>query len=221
MWVRIDGPPITTGLRGSIGRLWVTQTAGKSAGCDGDAMVRPPLELLDSFCRQMSKKTLRRCCLLGTQFYIVAYNGTVDCQTKRPERRKGKPHRSSRLHVLRFSIRLCMLTVAAMASWPFSVDADTKRPFVVIVPPMRPPSPAERAVPAQPALQWAPPPAMGLTPGLRSPTALCYAGANVCPLTQPEHIGGACTCGTAGGPIPGRALIPPSYDISSILRRTN
>jgi hypothetical protein len=171
----------------------------------------------------MSKKTLCRCCMLGIQFYIVGYNGTVDWQTEWPERRMSKPHPSSRLHVLRFCMRLCMLTVAAMVSWPFSVDADTGRPppIVVIVPPVRPPSPPERAIPAQPALQWAPPVAAGLMPGLRSPTALCYAGANVCPLTQPGHIGESCTCGTADGPLLGRALIPASHDISGILRRTN
>ena len=50
------------------------------------------------------------------------------------------------------------------------------------------PTSSER-FPAQPPLQWAPPPAMGLTPGLRSPTARCYAGADVCPLAQPEHVG--------------------------------
>ena len=95
----------------------------------------------------MSKKTLCRCCLLGIQFYIVGYNGTVDWQTEWPERRMSKPHPSSRLHVLRFCMRLCMFTVAAMVSWPFSVDADTGRPppIVVIVPPVRPPSPPERA----------------------------------------------------------------------------
>ena len=184
-------------------------------------MVRPPLELPGNFRRHMSKKTLCRRCLLGIQFYIVGYDGTVDWQTKRPERRVSKPHPSSCLHVVRFCIRLCMLTAAAMASWPFSVDADTGRSFVVIMPPVRPPSPPERAVPPQPPLQWAPPPAMGLTPGLRSPKALCYAGANVCPLTQPEHIGESCTCGIEGRTLPGRALIPPSHDISSILRRTN
>jgi hypothetical protein len=186
-----------------------------------DAVVRPPLELRDNLCRHMSKKTPSRRCLLGIQPYIVGYSGTVDWQTKWPERRVSKPHPSSCLHGVRFCIRLCMLTGAALVSWPFSVGADIGRPFVVIVPPVRPPSPPERTVPAQPALQWAPPLAMGLTPGLRSPTARCYAGANVCPLTQPEHIGESCTCGIEGRPLPGRALIPPSHDISSILRRTN
>jgi hypothetical protein len=150
---------------------------------------------------------------------IAVPYGTVDWQTKRPKRRMSKPHPCSRLHILRFCMRFCMLTAVGMVSWPCSVDADTGRSFVVIMPPMRPPSPPERAVPAQPTLQSAPPAAMGLTPGLRSPTALCYAGANVCPLTQPEHIGEPCTCGT-GGPLLGRTLIPPSHDISGILRHT-
>ena len=196
--------------------LLVDGSPRRRIGSQQDAMVGPPLELPDNFCRHMSKKTPCRRCLLGIQLYIVGYSDTVDWRTKRPERRVSKPHPSSCLHVLRF----CMLG-AAMVSWPFSVDADTGRPFVVIVPPVRPPSPPERAIPAQPAFQWAPPFAMGLTPGLRSPTARCYAGANVCPLMQPEHIGESCTCGIEGRPLPGRALIPPSHDISSMLRRTD
>jgi hypothetical protein len=211
MWVRLDRPPIT-GLRDSIARLWVTSTARKSPGFDGQAAARIARQFLPP---HVQKDTLPL--LSGkTTILLSRDNGTVYWQTKRPECRTSKPHPSSRLHVLRF----CMLAVAGMASWPFSVDADTHRPFVVIVPPVRPPSPPERAVPAQPALQWAPPPAIGLTPGLRSPTALCYAGANVCRLTQPEHIGEPSTCGT-GGPLVGRTLIPPSHDISGTLRHAN
>jgi hypothetical protein len=201
--------------------LLVDGSPRRRIGSHQDAMVRPPHELPDNLCRQMSKKTPSRRCLPRIQPYIVGYSGTVDLQTKRPERRVSKPRPSSCLHGVRFCIRLCILTASAMASCLSSVDADTGRPLVVIVPPVRPPSPPKRAVPAQPALQWAPPLAMGLTPGLRSPTARCYAGSNVCPLTQPEHIGESCTCGTEDRPLPGRALIPPSHDISSILRRTN
>jgi hypothetical protein len=215
MWVTIDGPPFT-GLRGSIARLWVTQTARKSPGFDGQATARIARQFLPP---HVQKDTLPLLSVRNTTLHCWD-NGTVDWQTKRPEHRMSKPHPSSRLHVLRFFMRLCMLTAAGTASWPVSVDADTVRPFVVIVPPVRPPSPPERAVPAQPALQWAPPPAMGLTPGLRSPTALCYAGANVCPLMQPDQIGEPCTCGT-GGPLLGRALIPPSHDISGMLRHTD
>ena len=193
MWVSLDRPPIIV-LRGSIARPWTTPTARKSPGFDGQAAARIARQFLPP---HVQKDTLPLLSVRNTILHCWD-NGTVDWQTKRPERRMSKPHPSSRLHVLRFCMRLCMLTVAGMASWPFSVDADTGRPppLVVIVPPVRPPSPPERAVPAQPALQWAPPPAMGLTPGLRSPTALCYAGANVCPLTQPEHIGEPCTCGS-------------------------
>jgi hypothetical protein len=191
---------------------------GLSLLLDGQAAVwiarqfLPPHVQKDTLPLLSVRNTILHCC----------GNGTVDWQTKRPERCMSKPHPNSRLHVLRFCMRLCTLTVAVMASWPFPVDADTGRPLplVVIMPPVRPPSPPELAVPAQPALQWAPPPAMGLTPGLRSPTALCYAGADVCPLTQPEHIGKPCTWGT-GGPLLGRTLIPPSHDISGPLRHTN
>ena len=201
--------------------LLVDGSPRRRVGSHQDAMVRPPLELPCNFCRHMSKKTPGRGCLVGIQLYFVGYCGTVDWQPKRSERRVSKPNPSSCLHGVRFCIRLCILTAAAMASWLSPVDADTGRPLVVIVPPARPPSPPERTVPAQPALQWAPPLAMGLTPGLRSPTARCYAGPNVCPLTQPEHIGESCTCGMEGRPLPGRALIPPSHDISSMILRTN
>jgi hypothetical protein len=201
--------------------LLVDGSPRRRIGSHQDAMVRPPHELPCNFGRHMSKKTPGRGCLVGIQLYIVGYSGTVDWQTKRPERRVSKPNTSSCLHGVCSCIRLCMLTATAMTSWLSPVDADTGRPLVVIVPPVRPPSPPERAVPAQPALQWAPPLAMGLTPGLRSPTARCYAGPNVCPLTQPEHIGESCTCGMEGRPLPGRALIPPSRDISSMILRTN
>ena len=83
-------------------------------------------------------------------------------------------------------VRICMLIAAATASWPVLAGADTGHVVVVIVPSFRPESPPPPRFPAQPPLQWAPPPAMGLTPGLRPPTARCYAGANVCPLAQPE-----------------------------------
>jgi hypothetical protein len=68
-------------------------------------MVRPPLELPDNLCRHMSKKTPSRRCLLGIQPYIVGYSGTIDWQTKRPERRVSKPHPSSCLHGVRFFLR--------------------------------------------------------------------------------------------------------------------
>jgi hypothetical protein len=53
-------------------------------------------------------------------------------------------------------------------------------------------------------------PCAGPDPGIPSPTARCYAGNNVCPLTQADNVGQSCTCGTTMG----RALIPPSHDIS-------
>jgi len=214
VWVRLDRPPIT-GLRGSIASLWVTPTA-RVARIRWSGRRANGRQFLPS---HVQKDTLP---LLSVKKTILHSqdNGPVDWQMKRPKPHMSKPHLSSRLHISRFCMRLCMLTAVGMASWPCSVGADTNRTFVVIMPPVRPPSPPERAVPAQPTLQWAPPPAMGLTPGLRSPTALCYAGASVCPLTQPEHIGEPCTCGT-GGPLLGRTLIPPSHDISGTLRHTN
>ncbi len=52
---------------------------------------------------------------------------------------------------------------------------------------------------------------MGAIPGLRSPTARCYAGGRDCPLEQPDRVGEPCSC---GGALLGRALIPPSHDIT-------
>ena len=114
-------------------------------------------------------------------------------------------------------VRICMLIAAATASWPVFAGADTGHVVVVIVPSFRPESPPPPRFPAQPPLQWAPPPAMGLTPGLRPPTARCYAGANVCPLAQPEQAGAYCSCDATEG----RALIPPSHDVTGRPLRTN
>ncbi len=108
------------------------------------------------------------------------------------------------------SVRDCILIAAAMMLWPLSTDADTRQVFVVIVPQVRQPRPPPPIFPAQPPLQWAPPYSLGLTPGRRSPSARCYAETQVCPLSQPEHVGEACTCGMTTG----RALIPPSHDIA-------
>ena len=118
-------------------------------------------------------------------------------------------------------VRIRLLTTAAAVSWPVFAGADTGHVAVVIVPSFRPAGPPPPRFPAQPPLQWAPPPEMGLTPGLRSPSARCYAGANVCPLAQPEHVGASCSCGTTTGPTAGRALIPPSHDITGRAFRTN
>src|SRR5580692_4232783 len=115
-------------------------------------------------------------------------------------------------------VRVCVLIAATMLSWPLSATAetghsfvvDTGHSFVVIVPSFRSPNPRPRAVPAQPAWEWAPTPPLGLTPGIPSPAARCYARTDVCPLTQAGNIGQACTCGTTTG----HALIPPSHDIS-------
>src|ERR1700722_18412426 len=114
----------------------------------------------------------------------------------------------------RFWVRVRMLVAAAMASWPLSAGADTEHVVVVVIPTFRSASPPPPEFPTQPALQWAPPSAIGLTPGLRTPPARCYAGANVCPLAQPGHVGASCSCGTAAGATEGRALIPPSHDIT-------
>ncbi len=115
----------------------------------------------------------------------------------------------------RFWVRLWLFSAAAIMPWPLPADADPSHLFVVIVPPARRPSPPPAPnFPPQAPLQWAPHPSQGLTPGRRSPTARCYAGAYVCPLTRPEHVGQPCTCGTPSGTLQGRALIPPSRDIS-------
>src|ERR1700730_6769372 len=106
------------------------------------------------------------------------------------------------------SVRDCLLFAAAMMLWPLSTDADTRQVFGVIVPRARRPAPPPPMFSAQPPLQWAPPYSLGLTPGRRSPTARCYAGTQVCPLSRPEHVGEACACGITAG----RALIPPSQD---------
>jgi hypothetical protein len=113
-----------------------------------------------------------------------------------------------------FWVRVRMLVAGAMVSWACSAAADTRPPVVVIMPPPRPSSPPPAAFSAQPALQWAPRPAVGLTPGVRSPTPLCYADAHVCPLAQPEHVGESCICGAVPGGTVGRALIPPSHDVA-------
>ena len=113
-------------------------------------------------------------------------------------------------------LQLSMLGVVAVTSWPLSADADARHLFVVIMPPARQPSPPPPpSFSSQAPLQWAPPLSLGLTPGRRSPTALCYADTYVCPLTQPERVGETCTCGTPSGLLQGRALIPPSRDIGA------
>jgi hypothetical protein len=123
MRVSLDRPPIIV-RRGSIARPWVTPAARKPPGFDGQAAARiarpfvPPHVQKDTLPLLPVRNTILHC----------RDNGVVDWQMKRPERRMIKPHPSSRLHVLRFCMRLCMLTVAGMASRPFSVDADTGRP---------------------------------------------------------------------------------------------
>ncbi len=105
-------------------------------------------------------------------------------------------------------VRLGILVAAAMVPPPVSAH---DRTFVVIVPaPPRPSPPPPRIFSPQPPLQWMPPPALGLTPGIPSPTARCYAGRYVCTAAQPEHLGERCTCATSRGPVTGQILIPPS-----------
>jgi hypothetical protein len=119
-------------------------------------------------------------------------------------------------------VRLCALVSAAMMAWPpCFADADPRNPVVVIVPQVRLPSQQPLHVPTQPALQWAPPPAMGLTPGPRSPAPRCYAGTTVCPLERPEQVGKGCSCNTASGVRTGRALIPPVRDAAGHPGRTD
>jgi hypothetical protein len=88
-------------------------------------------------------------------------------------------------------VRHCTLVAVAMMVWPPRfADAGPPNPVVVILPPARPPSSQARTFPAQPALQWAPPPAMGLTPGTRSPAPRCYAGPTICPLARLRGFAG-------------------------------
>jgi hypothetical protein len=135
-------------------------------------------------------------------------------------------YRTERLMSLRMpahsDVRPTVLVVAAMLVWPpCFAYADTRNPVVVIVPQVRLPSQQPPAFPRQPAQQWSPPPAMGLTPGVRSPAALCYAGTAVCPLERPELVGKGCTCNTASGLRVGRALIPPVRDPAGKPERTD
>lgn len=103
------------------------------------------------------------------------------------------------------------LLVAAAAAWPMPAMPD--RPVVVFITPRPPPPPVpQHSFPAQPPLQWAPPPALGPIPGQRSPTARCYAGTQICPLADADRVGEPCTCGSG---VSGRALIPPSHDTVS------
>ena len=100
--------------------------------------------------------------------------------------------------------------------------ADAREVSVVVVPFfLPPPSPPQPAFRPEPELQWSLPFAIGRMPGLRSPTARCYARATVCPLARPEQVGEACTCETASGSTTGEALIPPSHDISGRPLRTD
>src|SRR6476646_708194 len=93
--------------------------------------------------------------------------------------------------------RLCMVIAAALVSLS-AVSADAGQLFVVIVPLPRPPDPPPVIIPAPP-LQWAPPPTIGLTPGVPSPAARCYAGPHVCQLERTERVGEGCTCDTPSG----------------------
>ncbi len=111
-------------------------------------------------------------------------------------------------------IRCCLLIVAAVVLQPDRGIADNRHFFVVITPPPRPQPSPQPSFPVQPPLQWAPPLALGRTPGVRSPTARCYAGTQVCPLPDPGRVGEPCSCATEGATQLGRALIPPSYDIA-------
>jgi hypothetical protein len=109
---------------------------------------------------------------------------------------------------------LAALIAGATMLSPLLAEADGRHVLVVIVPPARQPSPPPQIFPPQPALQWAPPLPLGLTPGRRSPPPRCYADTHVCPVTRPEDVGGPCTCDTKSGPVGGRALIPPSRDVT-------
>ena len=111
---------------------------------------------------------------------------------------------------VKLSAKLCMLITAAVMSWPLPAAAG----WVFFVPSVRVPDPPQATYPAQPALLWAPPPALGVHPGHRSPLARCYAGDSVCPLPNPDEVGQSCTCAPAGRRVVGRALIPPSHDFS-------
>jgi hypothetical protein len=96
-------------------------------------------------------------------------------------------------------VRLCMLIGAAMASWPVSGGADTGHVVVVIVPSFRPASPPPQRFRAQAPLQWAPPPAMGLTPGQRSPAAI--GRASPAAVVRACHVASTAGAAEAGNTI--------------------
>jgi len=110
----------------------------------------------------------------------------------------------------RCSLALFVL-IAAAVSWPDAALSDNRHVIVVITPPPRPQPSPRPSFPAQPPLQWAPPLALGAMPGPRLPAARCYAKGHDCPLDQPDRLGKSCSC---GGAVLGRALIPPSRDVT-------
>jgi len=117
-------------------------------------------------------------------------------------------------------LRVCLLVVAASAvGLPRTAMADPRPLLVVIVPPARVPEP-QPPPQAPPQKLWLPEVARGPLPGSPSPVARCYAATAVCPLDRPEQVGQACTCTAPGGATSGRALIPPSRDMTGRPRRT-
>src|SRR5689334_3899316 len=114
----------------------------------------------------------------------------------------------------RFCTRFLLLTAMAVVLQLSHATADDGHVFIVIVPQPLPQPPPQAPSSVQPPLQWAPPLARGATPGVRSPTALCYVGTYVCPLQNPDRPGEPCSCDATGAARLGRALIPPSHDIS-------
>ena len=138
-----------------------------------------------------------------------------------PPKRVSLDRSAETVACFRVSTRLWLLLAAVLILEPNRVFADREHVIVIISPPFRASSQPQPIFLPQPPLQWAPPVALGLTPGIRSPTARCYAELEVCPLADPQGIGEPCTCVTAGATQRGRGLIPPSRDFAGRQLKTD
>jgi hypothetical protein len=98
--------------------------------------------------------------------------------------------------------------MSALALVPF-IGAQGAGVVVVPFPPFfnaSPPPP--RAAPStEPAYV---PQATPLAPQRPLPPAVCYTPTTICPLSDQQLVGHACSCNTKTSRVAGRALIPPS-----------
>jgi hypothetical protein len=138
---------------------------------------------------------------LASRGRFVSINRIGRCLAER----KHQSHMSSRYFFAWFVL------VAAAVSWPGAAASGGRQVFVVITPPARPQPQPPQSFPPQLPLQWTPSPALGSIPGRRLPAARCFTKERDCPLEQLDRLGKSCSCGDA---LPGRAMIPPSRDIT-------